>query len=534
MKNPLNFFKKANKSINIYLKNYTKINEFVSTYDKNQEKIEQFIEGYNENQKHTATFLDAFLHVLEENQQKSEDINKKCDKNQEKIEQFIEGYNENQKHTATFLDAFLHVLEENQQKSEDINKKCDKNQIEIEKILDKTEHYIGAHEKGQVKTEQFMKIYVQDQEKIERFMERFSEDQLAIRELLGIYGEDLGKIEQFMDVYGKDSSKTEEFRETYLKNQTKTDEFIEAYISIKNGLKNTINTFNSYYYSCKDYFFNGEEKQFKFVDSDQFFRMCFFNDIKLLSFSPSENRIYLKTEDNIILSTNNRYYTILEIFGKNGYSIPQLYQFKEFVVFDIGMNRGYASLKFANFDSCKAVYGFEINKETYNFALENFNLNPKLSLKIKPYNFGLYNKNAEVDIYCLHGSDGVTTTELEFTNVQYEWLRKREQMEIKKAKVKEAGPVILDIIEQDEIDCHIVLKIDTEGSESKIIDSLISRGILDKVDLIIGESHLKSENLEDKFDGFTNISKVYHNDIVYGFVYVRDKFYNPLPLDTEF
>ncbi len=60
----------------------------------------------------------------------------------------------------------------------------------------------------------------------------------------------------------------------------------------------------------------------------------------------------------------------------DGYSVPQLYQFKEFVVFDIELNRGYAALKFANLDSCKAVYGFKINDDTYDFALENFNLNP--------------------------------------------------------------------------------------------------------------------------------------------------------------
>ena len=269
------------------------------------------------------------------------------------------------------------------------------------------------------------------------------------------------------------------------------------------------------------------------LDTDQFFQMCFFNNIKLLSYSPSENRIYLKTEDGIVLGTNNRFYTIKEIFAHDGYSVPQLYLFKEFVVFDIGMNRGYAALKFANFDSCKTVYGFEINDETYSFALENFNLNPSINHKIKPYNFGLSDENGDVDIYCLPGSDGVTTTELEFTNFQSEWIKGKEKMKIKKAKVKEAGAVILNIIKNENINSNIVLKIDTEGSEHKIIDDLISKGVLDKLDLIVGESHLESEDLDSKLVGFKNVSKVYHTETIYSFCYVKDKFYKVLPL-SEF
>ena len=295
-------------------------------------------------------------------------------------------------------------------------------------------------------------------------------------------------------------------------------------------MKKAIDIFNTNYYSCKEYFFNGDEDLFKMINTDELFQMCFFNNIKLLSYSPSENRIYLKTEDGIILATNNRFYTIKEIFARNGYSVPQLHQFKEFVVFDIGMNRGYAALKFANFDSCKAVYGFEINDETYNFALENFELNPSIVHKIKPYNFGLYDEDGIRNIYCLPGADGVTTTELEFTDVGFEWLRKKEQMKIKKAKVKEASAVILNIIQNESIKSKIVLKIDTEGSEHKIIDNLINNSVLDKIDLIIGENHLESEDLDDKLTGFKNISKVFITDKVYSFCYVKNKYFKALPI----
>ena len=343
------------------------------------------------------------------------------------------------------------------------------------------------------------------------------------------------KLEAFLGSYGENRKKTEAFWNAFLdiygENQEKTEAFIDY---VQEDLKMAIETFNKNYNSCKEYFFNGNEDLFKHMDTDQFFQMCFFNNIKLLSYSPAENRIYLKTEDGLLLITNNRFYTIKEIFAKDGYSVPQLHLFKEFVVFDIGMNRGYAALKFANFDACKAVYGFEINDETYNFALENLEVNPSISHKIKPYNFGLSDENADVDIYCLPGSDGVTTTELQFTDTQSEWLKRKEKMEIKKAKVKEASLVIEDIIKNEDINSNIVLKIDTEGSEHKIIDNLINKDILDKVDLIMGENHLESEDLDKKLVGFKNVYKIYHNDTIYSFCYVKDKYYKVLPLSEVY
>ena len=43
------------------------------------------------------------------------------------------------------------------------------------------------------------------------------------------------------------------------------------------------------------------EKKIHMKREHDFFQMCFFNNIKLLSHSPSENRIYLETEDGQLL-----------------------------------------------------------------------------------------------------------------------------------------------------------------------------------------------------------------------------------------
>ncbi|MCE7697895.1 MAG: FkbM family methyltransferase, partial [Methanobacterium paludis] len=80
------------------------------------------------------------------------------------------------------------------------------------------------------------------------------------------------------------------------------------------------------------------------------------------------------------------------------------------------------------------------------------------------------------------------------------------------------------------INSKIVLKIDTEGAEDKIIDDLIREGVLDKVDLIMGEIHLDTSDLDSKLVGFKEINKVYHTKNIYSFCYVREELYNELPL----
>jgi FkbM family methyltransferase len=397
--------------------------------------------------------------------------------------------------------------------------------------------FLNSYEKNQTQNKQFTEKYKHNQQKTETLLntllnqheENQQKTETLLNTLLNQHEENQQKTNQFLDNYQKNQTQNKQFIEKYEHDQKKINDCIDSYNSIKENLNRAIETFNENYDSCKGYFFNGDENSYQMMNTDEFFQMCFFNNIKLLSHSPSENRICLETEDGIKLLTNNRFYTLKEIYGRDGYSVPQLYQFKEFVVFDIGMNRGYAALKFANYDSCKTVYGFEINQETYDFALENLDLNPNLAHKIKPYNFGLSDKDDEINIYCLPGSDGLTTTELEFTNIQSEWLRRKEQMEIKRAKIKEASEVILDIIKKDNVNSNIVLKIDTEGSEHKILDNLIDNDVLDKVDLIMGENHLFGEDLDEKLVGFKSIDKKFYTDKIYGFCYVKDKYFKKLP-----
>ena len=298
--------------------------------------------------------------------------------------------------------------------------------------------------------------------------------------------------------------------------------------SIKN-LDSKISIFTDNFSEFKRYFFKDEEENLKkFLNTEDLFKLCYFNDIEFLSFSPAENKLLLKDKFGTILATNNRYYNILEVIAYDSYSVPQLYEFDDFVVFDIGMNRGYSSLRFAEFDNCSMVYGFEIDDVTYDKAVYHKKLNPQLADKLKLHNFGISNKNSKEELYFLKGADTLSTLEPDFVDIEFQLKAAKDKVETKLVEVRRASEVIEHIIERDNIKSKIVLKIDTEGSEYKIIDDLIQSNTINKVVLILGEGHkfcdddigLKLENA-----GFKLIKRT-DFDIVYNFAYVKGEYFD--------
>ena len=324
-----------------------------------------------------------------------------------------------------------------------------------------------------------------------------------------------------------------DFNKTYFQKQNIIRNLMDSQIDVNADLNNAIKLFTQNYHECKNYFFNDYERELRqYLNTDDLFRLCYFNNIKFLSYSPSENKILLKTKEGIILGTNNRFYTIKEVIGFDGYSVPQLYMFDDFVVFDVGMNRAYASLRFAQFENCSAVYGFEIDDETYNKAVFNININPKLSKKIIPYNFGLSNQNKELELYYLEGADGLNTIQNDFIDIQYELKENKGKIKSKYVDVKKSSEIIGDIIENNNIKSNLVLKIDVEGSEFDILDDLIDSGLINKFDLILGEGHNFNDRdvSEDLLNlGFKEIEKK-DNVIVYNFAYVKEDYYDIWPL----
>lgn len=207
---------------------------------------------------------------------------------------------------------------------------------------------------------------------------------------------------------------------------------------------------------------------------------------EILYYSSEDEKIYLKiessTDRSMIVSTDSYYDIFLEIFVNKIYLLPPQISMKKFVVFDVGMNRGYASLYFADIENCEHVYGFELLSSTYKWACDNIELNPYLSSKIDTFNFGLWNKDDEVCIES-DGIDGHTQVSTGTNDI------------VKKLIVKKASGVLSGLFQSLDNNLLKILKIDVEGAEYKIFADLYEQNIIKELDLIIGEYHEGIENL---------------------------------------
>ncbi len=165
--------------------------------------------------------------------------------------------------------------------------------------------------------------------------------------------------------------------------------------------------------------------------------------------------------------------------------IDELYRFRSpgpVVVWDVGMNVGAASLYLAAQPQVTAVIGSELFKPTYERALRNFALNPTLASKITAHCEGVGDAKANLRLpYAdelqgvvgldgpLHTPEGVTTR-LETV-------------------VIEAAPVLADRMRAQHPGTTLLLKMDCEGAEGRILRAMQSCGRLAEFALIIMEWH---------------------------------------------
>lgn len=476
IKNPYKLIDKANTTFDLYLDKYEEIEKYMISSKKEQDEIKNLII--------------SFLNQYNVHQSKLNDINQKF---------------------FSLFESLIMNDEENKKLFNDL-------EVKINDLYNQ----INTNDKS------LMKVISQGNNNFDDYNSSVNTKMQSIKNMLELNFNDLdNSISINNDLVGVESEKQ-------LSEIRALGESVSVGFDQFSNLPDAVQLFVKNYNECKRCFFNDMETVLKnYLDTDLLFRTCYFNNIEFLSYSPSENRILLKTKEGIVLETNNRFYTLREVIGFDAYSVPQLYQFDDFVVFDIGMNRAYASLRFASFENCSAVYGFEIDEETYNKAIDNINLNPSLSNKIIPHNFGLSNENDLVKLYYLQGADGVSTIEHDMVNVQYEFKNNIDKVKSKTVEVKVASEVINNILENYKIDSKIVLKVDTEGAEYRIIDNLIETGLINKFDLIVGEGHkFNDRNISDDLlkEGFKKI-EFKENEIVYNFSFIKEDYYDIWPLN---
>ena len=511
MKNPYKLILKANDTFNLFLSKYDEIEHYMNLSKEEMGELSeslQYLMKEDSVNKELLTNLES--QVI--------NLNNYNTLLASKLDMHMEGLNKLFSQYSNFENSYFNSLK-------NLKDYIDLNLIVILDYINNTRDLVGAESEKQLGEIRDLNTVISDNFR-------------SNCELVGAeFEKQLGEIRDLNNVVNDGFNNTIDLVKSNFNDNHRDirniKRILDSQVDINKNLDLAVKLYVGNYNECKKYFFNDNEQLLsKYLDTDDLFRTCFFNNIKFLSYSPAENKILLKTKEGIILATNNRFYTIKEVIGFDGYSVPQLYQFDDFIVFDVGMNRAYASLRFAQFNNCSAVYGFEIDKNTYDKAIYNINLNKELSDKITPFNIGLSNKNESVNMYYLEGADGINTVEEDLVNIQYEMKEDINKVKSKTVKVKKSSEILGNLIKTKKNNSKVILKIDTEGSEYDIIDDLIESKLIYKIDLILGEGHrFNNRDLSKELSdlGFKKIENK-DNNIVYNFAFVKKEYYDVWPL----
>ena len=187
---------------------------------------------------------------------------------------------------------------------------------------------------------------------------------------------------------------------------------------------------------------------------------------------------------NLLVDSGEELFTIEELFLQRVYDFDIL---TPVVMIDIGMNVGFASLMFASKPNVVAVYAFEPLQVTFQQAQRSFELNPNCSKKIQSEKVGLAGSARTADAFFnrdLKGSSSLfkkTKCSAEADGTV------QEKIQLKSSK--EALNVILN----KHHNAPVVAKIDCEGAEYEILESLAESGLLSKFTVFMIEWHRFSE-----------------------------------------
>lgn len=165
--------------------------------------------------------------------------------------------------------------------------------------------------------------------------------------------------------------------------------------------------------------------------------------------------------------------------------VNELYRFRmsePVVAWDVGMNVGAASLFLASQPRVTAVFGSELFRPTFERAQRNFALNPALASKITAWCEGVADARAALDLPYAEELQGVLSVDGPLHTM--EGVTTRQEPVV----IAPASLVIARIREQYPDAC-LLLKMDCEGAEARILRSLQASGSLSEFSLILMEWH---------------------------------------------
>ncbi|MBP5160622.1 MAG: FkbM family methyltransferase [Alphaproteobacteria bacterium] len=174
---------------------------------------------------------------------------------------------------------------------------------------------------------------------------------------------------------------------------------------------------------------------------------------------------------------------------------PYIDPSQKYNVIDMGANRGYTVLHWANQPWCKKVFAFECAQETFDMLSENVNLNPHLKDKIELYPYGLSDADADFVLYTIKGLDISATSNLEL--LKKTWPQQANEITTIKCQAKKSSGIIKKILDEHPNETFI-FKVDVEGSEYAIFKDLTQNcpEVFDRVETLFLETHLGWEKLD--------------------------------------
>lgn len=179
-----------------------------------------------------------------------------------------------------------------------------------------------------------------------------------------------------------------------------------------------------------------------------------------------------------------------EVFIMNNYNVhlPK----KESVFIDVGMNIGIVSLYFARYEWVNKVYGFEPFPDTYDQAVDNFKRNnADICDKIYPQNVALSNRDETLDVPLGHEETG-------WRAITGSAASKDKCVRI---TCRRASAAIGEIVKENPKK-QIIMKVDTEGSEFPIFESLNQTDVLLKIDVVMIEYHRNPQLIAEILSAF--------------------------------
>lgn len=175
-----------------------------------------------------------------------------------------------------------------------------------------------------------------------------------------------------------------------------------------------------------------------------------------------------------------------EIFYKKTYNLVSAV---DTCFLDIGMNVGLASLLFAKMPNVREVHAFEPFPDTYARALRNLQLNPDLANKVTAYPFGLAARDEELVVQV---EEGVANSG--GWNLRSEHGDRTVRLDVRDA-ASVLGPIISNANASGR---QVIAKIDCEGSEFDIFESLSRAGLFGAITALLVEWHRVFEGRDQR------------------------------------